>query len=492
MIPIKTIWLLLCLMAYAPALLSQQQADSLQAKAQQVAQLPDKLVGKLDTKYEKLDAKLEASSTKLLKRMQRQEAKLQRKLATLDSNKAKQLFTNSQHYYEGLNKKIKDKTAKLNGLNAYMPRLDSLGTASSFLQQAGNINGLTNGKLAKLKELSDRLKDVQSSIQSATDIRKSLSERKQQLQEALKQYDLGKQFKSMNKEIYYYQEQLKEYKSILQDQQKLEEKALSFIRELPAFKEFMGKNSQLASIFGMSSPNGAAGMPGLSGSSIPIVNGIPSRGAVQQFIQSSNGLTNAGNGIKKMQAQSSNLKSAIDQLKAKASAGQVGDSEIPEFKPNTQKTKPFWKRLEYGFDFQFGKAVNYVPATSDIALKIGYKINDKSSAGIGIGYKMGLGNGWKDIHVTHEGLGLRTYLKWKLVKGLDVQGGSEWNYMAQFKNIEQLKAVDAWQQAALLGLSKNYNVGKKLKGNMQVLYNFLYKQQVPLTQPVLFRVGYSF
>jgi hypothetical protein len=34
-------------------------------------------------------------------------------------------------------------------------------------------------------------------------------------------------------------------------------------------------------------------------------------------------------------------------------------------------------------------------------------------------------------------------------------------------------------------------VGKKLKGSMSLLYDALYNQQVPVRQPVVFRVGYS-
>jgi len=32
----------------------------------------------------------------------------------------------------------------------------------------------------------------------------------------------------------------------------------------------------------------------------------------------------------------------------------------------------------------------------------------------------------------------------------------------------------------------------KMKSQVQLLYDFLWKQQVPVTQPVLFRIGYNF
>jgi len=66
------------------------------------------------------------------------------------------------------------------------------------------------------------------------------------------------------------------------------------------------------------------------------------------------------------------------------------------------------------------------------------------------------------------------------------------NYNSAFKNIEPLKNYNAWQTSALIGLSKKYQISKKLKGNMQLLYDFLAYRHVPVSQPVLFRVGYNF
>ncbi|HYC29754.1 MAG TPA: hypothetical protein VEB42_13070, partial [Chitinophagaceae bacterium] len=70
-------------------------------------------------------------------------------------------------------------------------------------------------------------------------------------------------------------------------------------------------------------------------------------------------------------------------------------------------------------------------------------------------------------------------------------GGYEQNYRAAFRSIDQLRQ-NAWQQSALLGISKKYRISKKFKGNMQLLYDFLHAQQVPRAQPVVFRMGYNF
>jgi hypothetical protein len=97
-------------------------------------------------------------------------------------------------------------------------------------------------------------------------------------------------------------------------------------------------------------------------------------------------------------------------------------------------------------------------------------------------------------------VGLRTFVDWKLPLtlwgrsggGLWISGGAEMNYRTEFRRIEVLKNFSAWQQSALIGISKKYSIGKKWKGNAQILYDFLWKEQKPRTQPVVFRVGYSF
>ncbi len=51
-----------------------------------------------------------------------------------------------------------------------------------------------------------------------------------------------------------------------------------------------------------------------------------------------------------------------------------------------------------------------------------------------------------------------------------------------------------WQKAALLGITKRISIKKgKLKStNLQLLYDFLNRQHVPVTQQVLFRIGREF
>jgi hypothetical protein len=132
-----------------------------------------------------------------------------------------------------------------------------------------------------------------------------------------------------------------------------------------------------------------------------------------------------------------------------------------------------------------------MPSTSDLAGTIGYRLNAKSEAGIGISYKLGLGS-IQHIRFSSQGIGFRSYLDWKIKKQFYATGGYEINYNSGFKSVQQLKNEDLWQRSALAGISKKYQISKKLKGNLQLLYDFLAYKHKPVSQPFLFRIGYNF
>jgi len=436
-----------------------------------------RLISSLALKYKRLNNRIAGNSARSLQRLEQQENKLRKRLAAIDSNRARQLFGQSTQLYKGLQDKLQTATGKVQKLNQYLPGLDSLTTATKFLQAAGNkLRGFSPEKLSQLQHLGSTVAGVQNQLQSATDTRKLLSERKQQLQQALEQYGFTKELKRLNKEVYYYRQQLNEYKEMLHDEQKAEQKVLAWVKELPAFKEFMSRNSLLSQLFRV---------PGNYGTARGL-NGLQTRAAVQQQ------LTQRPGGGAYLQQQVQAAQTRLNQLKEKVNRlGSSGsDGEMPGFTPNQQKTKTFLQRLEYGFNIQSQKTSYLLPVTSDLALTIGYKLNDKSIAGIGAAYKLGWGNGFKNIKLTSEGIGLRSYVDIKLKGSFWISGGYEQNYQNGYSKIPQLDDYSKWQQSGLIGLSRKYRIGKK-KGNLQLLWDFLSYRQMPKTQPLKFRIGYQ-
>jgi hypothetical protein len=293
--------------------------------------------------------------------------------------------------------------------------------------------------------------------------------------------------KDFSRQAVYYQAQISEYKNTLQDPEKIEKLVLATLQKVPAFQKFVQQNSQLSGLFATPGSGGAGGI----GTS-PIINGLPSRAAVQQVMQAAMPSVN-GDPTQILQQQISDGQAQVNDLKSrlKLPSGS-GGGDAPDFTPNSQHTKSFRKRLEYGVNAQFGNSHNYLPATGDFGVQAGYKLNDKSSAGIGVTYKMGLGSGWNHIRLSNEALGFRTYLKYKTGKSFFLQGGAEWNYMTGFSSIAQLRDMNAWQTSAVLGAGRDYKINKRLSGNVMLLYDFLYNRHTPASQPITFRFGYNF
>jgi hypothetical protein len=168
--------------------------------------------------------------------------------------------------------------------------------------------------------------------------------------------------------------------------------------------------------------------------------------------------------------------------------------EIPDFKPKETKSRTFKQRLVFGTNIQTQKATNYFPSRSDLGLSLGYKANDKSLIGIGASISLGLGQGWNNIRLSSQGIGLRSFIDYKLKKQFFVSGGFEMNYLTGFTNVQQLQPFNTWQQSGLVGITKKIAVKTKwFKGtNLQLLYDLLANQNPGISKPLVFRVGYNF
>lgn len=454
---------------------SQSKLDSIFNKLD-----PQKFATSIGTKAEKLEDKLVAKSMKVLHKLQQHEEKLYHKmLPTKDSVQAKFALADFKNKYTTLKDKLKS-PALSNATRQYIPHLDSLTTALKFLDQNG-IPGNIKNALCKTKSLQDK-------FQQAEEIKKFIKERTEQLKQQLEKLGMVKKLKQINKQGYYYAAQIKEYREVLKDPKKIEKKALELLTKTKFFQDFMRKNSMLASLFRMpgdpNDPNYIASLAGLQ-----------TRVQVNALIQQT--VTGAGpNGMQQFRQNLQAGQSQLNELKAKIGkyGGGSSDDIIPQgFKPNGEKTKSFLKRLELGTNIQTQKSTNFFPTTSDLGLSVGYKLNDKSIIGLGASYKLGMGNGWQRIRFSSEGIGLRSYIDWKIKGNFWVSGGYEMNYRTTFSNFYQLKDLSAWQRSGLIGISKAVPVKSKFfkKTKLQLLWDFMSYQQVPRTQPVIFRIGYN-
>ena len=74
-----------------------------------------------------------------------------------------------------------------------------------------------------------------------------------------------------------------------------------------------------------------------------------------------------------------------------------------------------------------------------------------------------------------------------------MSGGMEYNYTTPFARFQQLRNWDDWTKSGLIGVSKTVSVKSRVfkKTKAQLLWDFLSYEQVPRTQAVIFRIGYT-
>jgi hypothetical protein len=458
--------------------------QSLCAQDTSIRKLPPTYLVQVSSKADQIQQKLDKNIDKALQQMQKLENKIRKKLSKIDSLKAQQLFADAQERYNKLENKLASKTSQL---QQYIPSLDTLNTSLQFLQQNQQWLSSVKGGKEKLQTALDKVDGLKGQLQNAEEVKRFLKERRQYLNSQLEQLGFAKEIKQLSKQVYYYSEQVNEYKAMLKDHKKAERKAVELLSKTQLYKDFMQKHSELASLFrvpDLSSPAGQANLAGLQ-----------TRVQVNNFIQQQVGANAAV--ITQVQQNLQSAQNQINQLKSKiAQYGRSSsDDEMPEgFKPNNQKTKSFWDRLEYGTNIQSQKPNGYFPVTSDIGLSVGYKLNDKSVIGIGASYKLGWGQNIRNIKLSNQGAGLRGFIDWKIKGAFWISGGYEANYQEEFNRVQELQRLSAWQQSGLLGMSKTVSMKTRFfkQTRVYLLWDFLSYRQVPRRQPVVVRVGYSF
>ncbi|TXJ23537.1 MAG: hypothetical protein E6Q24_17645 [Chitinophagaceae bacterium] len=462
------------------ALCTQAQGDT----ASISSPVSNKYLEQVNAKAAQLEQKLDKQSQKIIAQFLKRENKLKRKLTRKDSAAATAVFGDAKERYSGLQGKL----AGTQSLQQYIPSLDTLSSSLKFLQQNSQLMSITKDGPAKLKEAMNKMNGLQSELQKAEEIKKFLKERKQYLKDQLGKLGLAKELKKLNKQAYYYSAQVNEYKQLLKDHKKAEQKAIELLSKTKLFKDFLRKNSQLASLFRLpGDPNDPSAMASLAGLQTRAqVNGL-----IQQQIAAGglNAQAQFSQNMQQAQSQLNELKSKLTKL-----GGGDGGLDMPDgFKPNGQRTKSFFQRIELGANIQSQKSNGHFPVTSDIALSAGYKLNDNSIIGVGVSYKMGWGENIRNIKITHQGIGLRSFIEWKLKGSFWLAGGYEMNYRSGFSQFAELRDRSAWQESGLVGLSKVVDLRSKIlkKTKVQLLWDFLSYRQVPRTSAVVFRIGYT-
>jgi hypothetical protein len=439
----------------------------------------------VSSKAAKVEQKLYGKSEKALRKFLKQQDRLKRKLSKIDSLAASNTFAIAGQRVSEFQLKL-EQPQKFTG---YVPLLDTIKTSLKFLNLNKELVSNTKESAKKLTKSIAQFDKLEQQLQKADEIKEFMKRQRGFLKEELQKFGFGKQLKKLNKEAYYYSEQVKEYKRLVQDKSKRERKAIELLSKTRMFQDFMKKHSMLASLFRLpvDDPNDPTYLQSLAG--------LQTRVQVNQLVQQQ--ISAAGPGA--LQQVRSNLQEAQTQLQAlkdkltQAVGRHSSDDELPDFRPNGQRVKSFFNRIEVGTNMQSQKSDVFFPVTSDIGLSLGYKLHDKSVIGIGASYKIGWGTGFRHIAITSQGVGVRSFLDYQLKKTFWLSGGYEMNYRSAFNHVDQLKDLNGWQRSGLVGISKKLAMSTRFfqSTKVQLLWDFLSYQQIPRTQPFVFRIGYN-
>ena len=422
-------------------------------------------------------------TTRYLEHLERLEKKMAAKLSKRSGQNVQSVFDKIDKNYDDYRKLISDSTFKLPVMRTtYLPQVDSIATVLKIL---GSRAILPNASFrSQVAEMDQHIQQLQSLFDRSTRLKELLIIRSGELTRKLQAPGLTRHLNKFNQQVVFYQSQLAEYKRLLKEPDKMSAKLLNILRQQPVFTAFFKKYSALAALLPPDDPLMSAAN---------ITGSFQVRSAVQTGIKQTMGSVVNVNQL--LDQQASLIKSQLEALKNKVQKPGQGQSneELRNYKPNSQRVKTFLQRLELGTNLQNSRSNQYFPSTSDFGLSVGYRLNDKSSLGIGASYKMGWG---KDIHhivISNEGVGLRSYVDILLKETWHLAGGFEYNYQVPFAGFASLPGVDYWQPGGLIGLSKVMSLQNKLfsKTNLQLLLDVFAAEHQPRTQLIKFRIGYS-
>ncbi len=462
-----------------------QEAATLPTPGNLPANIINKYLDATGKKLEKLTRRVQKQNQKQLKKILKSNKKLLKLTAAADSA--------GQTYLPAIKKLNELLLACGDSSNTtalpYIPGLDTLIGSLTFIQQGKAVTGKLTGVMNKVPGLETELKKTAA-------VQKLLQQRQQLLGSLSKKIKLpagwNRQLQLAGKQAYYWQAQLNEYKAALKDYKKAEQKLMQLLTSSKKFKEFMSRNSRLAGLLRL--PASTADPAALQAS----LAGLQTRAQVTALLQQQAGspaaLGQLQQNLQGAQQQLSSIQNQALQYLPFTATNNSDDIMPRGFIPNTQKTKTFLQRIELGSNLQSQKGNSLLPVTTDVGISAGYKLNDKSIIGLGASYKLGWGPNIRNIQLSHEGLGLRSFIDWKLKGSFWLSGGYEGNYLHSFNSIAQLRQYSSWQQSGLLGVSKQLSLKTKFfkQTRLQLLWDFLSYQQVPRAQPLLFRVGYVF
>lgn len=187
------------------------------------------------------------------------------------------------------------------------------------------------------------------------------------------------------------------------------------------------------------------------------------------------------------------LQQAIDKVNSYKSkyTELTGLENIPRRQPNEMKGKPLVERLVPGITLQIQNTTDF---WLDYNLALGYRVTKRFTTGLGWNERVGITN--KISFTTKDRVyGPRTFLEYKLKRGFALRSDVEKMnvYVPPFDFGPSGFWSRQWKWGVFIGMKKEYDFIKSVKGNFQFLYNVYDDQgQSPYLSRFMVRFGFEF
>ncbi len=136
-----------------------------------------------------------------------------------------------------------------------------------------------------------------------------------------------------------------------------------------------------------------------------------------------------------------------------------------------------------------GTSTSKVPTSVDLSPLLGYRLNKKFTLGIGATYRAILN--FDELEAKDQVYGYRGFFQADAPKGFFLHGEYERMNTAVESGSSTDEIYRRWKPGALVGIGKEYSFVKGIKGQVMVLYDFLYEEGVsPYKRPWVIRFGF--
>ncbi|HXS36334.1 MAG TPA: hypothetical protein VN721_06510 [Flavipsychrobacter sp.] len=450
----------------------------------------------IDLKLHALDKyndHLQQQQQRLINKLKRREKHFANKLKNTDSA-AYARYTHQQLSYDSIGRLMNADSVTIAAKTPKRkePLIDSLKGVAALVQSQPNVPGAPqvpgyNAELAK----------TQGELNYHSYINDLITQRTSYLKGVASHGNIPG-ISGIEQQVFYGKAKMNVYKEMEEDPSKAEDKALEYLEGAPGFEKNMNNVT--------AGPNSMQSLSGNVSASDLEKMGFQTKSQLQSSLQSKFGNNLGGvaqqmtSQINQFQQQANGITSGISNAKqTMQSAKQLKHFNIqkPSFKINPMAELPFWKRITKQYNFQTTRpTIDGKPAMLNLSAMAGYQQNPKLTYGLGIAYSIGLGQSWTNVHLSFQGLGLRSYVNWQWQYGIGVYGGYERMYkQAVFVGNTQIPTIDTtptvhntstYTESLLIGLTKSYRINNKWNGQLQVLYD-IWWQQEGLRSPIIIR-----